>query len=400
MKHLCDLPASVIRKAFTEASWRVCEKLDGSYMKAGYDDHGRFYTQRKGNVVYHSYTDWPDLPWTNYFRSAHLALFNIFELLREHNAVSNGDFLEFEVIAGDTPNSITYTFVMANSLVVIGGTFDLANTVIGPGAVFKFNALNSQFGSFNVSSLMWFSDRGITMVKKTKIVNWHLRKPVDFPFDPKYLMQDRVLSIPQWLDAPTRLATFDLTNGEALELKLNRKPSFISDEHWKSYRPFLIDKMRELRDEKQKQLEILCNLYARIMRNNLQTSVSNVLYRGYVAEGVVVRTHIDGTVVTFKMVDKEYFAPLNNFTHIVRYWLQGGRRPERPCFMSRTADWPVEKRLARLEVLRRRFVSNSYQMIHTTPYGDIRYSTQDLYYRTTLLFAELKERIANGRGSI
>src|SRR5690606_38629108 len=76
-----------------------------------------------------------------------------------------------------------------------------------------------------------------------------------------------------------------------------------------------------------------------------------------VVEGLVVETK----GLRFKLVD-DNFPAANRFTHWVRYCLQGGTRPPKPSFLTRTAHWPIEKRIERLHKLRDRYVAWSQTM--------------------------------------
>ncbi|MNR88456.1 hypothetical protein D3C72_193940 [compost metagenome] len=407
MKHFCDLPIPVIREIIGK-TWAISEKLDGSYMRAGIDENGRFYTARKGSAVYYDFTDWPDLAWTNYFRSAHIALEEVFFTLQQHNRVDPGDYLDFEVIAGEMPNSINYGLFGANTLWITGGSMPYGSMAISGKELFRFDGTQSSMGFIKVASNFIRTMDGKSAYRERKETNWSIRKTNELWVDPKDFFDDRTQNIKTWLDVTVEFRGHEINHGDFLDLKLNRKPEFITDEDWKANRLEIIAAAKDRREKLRGDFEILCNVAARAMKSKLSTDYLRKPRNPADIEGTVVktfRTEVNGNTTTsipviFKMVDKEHFAPLNNFTHIVRYWLQGGRRPERPSFWSRTQDWPEQKRLDRLEVLRRRYQRGKYSMDHKSRFGKVSYANWDLDQRTLLLFAELKERIQNGRNGI
>lgn len=395
MKHLCDLPISTIRQIFSQPRWEINEKLDGSYLRAGIDEDGRFYTLRKGKAIYYNVNDWPDMAWTNHFRSAHIALRELFALLRDEGNLPVSSYLDVEILAGEMPNSIQYGLFYANSIWIHGGNFEIDDVIVGENSLFRYQAAHSQLGAIYVSTDMWKSFMGDRLEKSKTKIGWNIAKNRSTRIDPRVMRQDPIPYIPEWLDLECEVEGFASSNGQILDAKLNRKPDWVTQEYWDTNRVEFLAKLKLLRELKRKDLEILCNIYARLIKTNLPE------YRSYrkptSIEGTVVTVDVGSEKVVFKMVDKEHFAPLNNFTHIVRYWLQGGRRPERPCFLSRTASWPTDDRLKRLEILRRRYIRNCHKLVHVSRFGTLRYSSMDLNERTLVLFAELKERIANGR---
>lgn len=403
MKHLCDLPIPTIR-AILSKTWRLSEKLDGSFMRAGLDENGVFYTERKGKNRYYSVDDWPDLPWTNYFRSAHLALEAVFDGLVNDNLLT-GKYVDIEVIGGELPNSIRYSMFSANNLWITGGTAFMEVAEIGGKKLFRFGGNQSHFGYIKVASNFWKTTDGIDLVKERKEIAWSLRRMDTLDIDAHQLFEGRELNLRTWLERTVVFRGETTNNGDLLDAKLNRKPEFVQQEDWSANRLEILAQLKAKREFLRDEFVKLCNVTARILKLKLQ----HVDYENFKkripspgeVEGVVISVWLDyPEKLVFKVVDKDHFAPLNNFTHIVRYWLQGGRRPERPSFWSRTEHWPTQKRLDRLEVLRRRYQRGKYALEHTFDRRPLAYSNWELDQRTLLLFAELKQRIQNGWGSI
>ncbi len=402
MKHLCELPIPTIR-AILEEKWKVTEKLDGSFIRAGLDDNGIFYTERKGNSRYYHVDDWPDLPWTNSFRSAHLALECVFDALSENDYT--GKYVDIEVIAGELPNSIRYNLFEANNLWITGGTALMIQARLNNRNLFQFNGNQSQLGLIKVSSNVWKTKNGIDMFKERKDIAWSLRAVQPTLFDPKIRFDGRDLNLRNWLERRVDFRGQPTNNGDILDAKLNRKPEFVEDYDWIENRKTVIAELKVKRESLRGEFEKLCNVTARMLKTWFLHQEYHEFKKRKVSpadiEGVVVTVLMDDDrEIVFKVVDKELFAPLNNFTHIVRYWLQGGRRPERPSFWTRTAHWPMQKRLDRLEQLRRRYQVSKYSLKHVADIRPLSYANWELDERTLLLFAELKQRIQNGWGSI
>lgn len=392
MKHLCELPVPLIRKIFQAPYWDVSEKFDGSFLRAGIDESGRFYTSRgaKGKGTFYNVSDWPDLAWTNYFRNAHVALNEVIELFKDKFNISEPFYCDVEIIAGNMPNSIHYSDARANSLVIIGCSKNIA------GETFS-NLLFDM--TIHTSTDFWYSDNGVTRVKRKNMVEWKVYETYSsLSFDLSFFIRKQIYTLESWFDDTCEFRGSQVTNAQILEAKLNKRPEFINELDWSEHRSTIVAELKAIRTEKTIVFEQRCNEFAREMILSGMGGFFN--YDGMETEGFVVNVVIDKVPIQFKIVDKSHFSSLNNFTHIVRYWLQGGRRPERPSFISRTRDWPVEKRIERLDVLRKRFLLNYSRLSHKTVWSSVSYSQRELFERTLVLFAEIRERIQNGRDGV
>jgi len=399
MKHLCDLPATDIAEIL-KRNWFIAEKLDGSYLRGGIDETGRFYTFRKGKEIYYRVSDWPDMPWSNYLRMAHMVIQNLFEHLLETEQLKPGDWVDFEVLSGGLPNSIQYPMQMNWSLAVNESNCEFGHVRVGKTSLFRpfnpFSVVGIQYATCG----QWITDdAGVSLRKVKQESHWNLFDNKVFPYHP--LRDDHSVSVRfnQWIHSRIYLCGFPLMVYQYLDLKLNKKPFCIKEEDWKANRKDIIEDIRETREALRVKLLEYCNDLAGLVVDRLSH------YQGHYGrdrnsyEGVVVQVGTEKVEYLFKLVDQRYFTKLNKFTHIVRYWLQGGRRPERPCFLTRTAHWPVEKRLARLETLRKRYVLNRHRLAYTGNNRNLSYTNIDLDRRTLLLFAELKQRIKHGWSS-
>lgn len=378
IKHFVDLPVSKIRALIDSDQWIVSEKYDGSYIRAGIDANG-FYTSRKGTRVYRKVTDWDDKPWTNAFRAAHIVL----EEFLEHKEFEPGEYVDVEIINGSNPNTIVYSFDLENSLVILNTNkpaFRITN-----------RDFHHQIATVTTNEHHWVSHDGITLQKvippheerSWAIVHNH-KRPLMLDFRANY-------GFLQFLNRYIMVRGALITNGDLLETKLNVTPTWWNNDvgEFSENRADNIAHIRERRAEVRQQFETLYEDTARSLIQIVHPHRSHIGCEGVVCD----ITLSDGTTEMVKFVPRSTFRRANTFSHIVRYWLQGGRRPERPSFVSRTAHWPVEKRLARLEQLRKRYLEHNNKL----EYEIISYKDgSQLNARTLALFAELRERIQNG----
>ena len=394
MKHFHDLTPSRIRDSLN-SGWRLSEKLDGSYMRGGFDADGRFYTLRKSNAVYYHLSDWPMKPWTNAFRAGHVVLEMLLTTARDMGYIQGEFWIDVELIHGTMPNSITYKNYDNN--VIITASSDISRITIFESVLSKshglFTGAYTRYEYMNIITIVTdqiLSDTGESLRVERRKQEWKIYKNPSKIVPPQRF--DSVRELETFLSTPLLICGRWIPSEIILELKLNVKPAFISDDDWKANRKTLIEEIRKRREAVREMFHARCQKVRREVEQTfsvMERSSDNKM------EGVVVEVEHSGDI--FKLVSLEYFGKLNNFTHIVRYWLQGGRRPERPSFLTRTRHWPVEKRLERLEVLRRRYVKNKSKLKFLgTPY----YLVNELDQRTLCTFAELKERITHGRDGI
>lgn len=379
IKHFVDLPVAKMRALMDSEHWTISEKFDGSYIRAGVDEQG-FYTNRKGNRVYRHVDDWDDKPWTNAFRAAHVIL----QEFTEAYGFSAGHYVDVEIINGSNPNTVLYPFDFYNSLILINSNHpNLITSTLSSSNIVAFASTNEKY---------WMSYDGITLTKDTPTIDdrsWTIihnnKRPLNLDFRANY-------GFPQFLNRTIMFRGGIITNGELLETNLNKVPEWWDAFVMGEYSENRAANVAEIKARRQKARDEM-----ELMYENTALSLINIFNAGRAlnsSEGVVCQISLsDNTTETVKFVPRRIFSKENHYSHWVRYCLQGQRRPERPSFVTRTAHWPVDKRLARLEQLRKRYLDHNNMMnCGVVSYRD----HSQLHLRTLALFAELRERIQNG----
>jgi len=374
-----------------DLEWTASEKLDGSFLEAGLDDDGQFYTKRKGGQPVYDLEDWPYEMWAMTYRSAHIAASQAIECLVKEDAIHAGNSISFEVLEGERPNSIIYhppsgfPFNVSIYMVVTSTNWKpdtkfyvvLEKMVIHAGmkALWTYDGERAQDGyrTFKCGLLVnknistdWIQARLSTHAKQVRMV------------------------LDNWLPAPSHVEGF--SQREVLEANLSRKHVNAGDRNWNNLR-------RELSAERVRLREIfnsLILLFKDAAFRVLTQENYGVMGAGSWCEGVVVQTP-NGL---FKIVERLDFTILNRATHAAKYAIVGGRRPARPSFLSRTKSWPKEKRLARLNQLLKRYRDYRYSVCsRNTAQGVtlVKLYSGDLHYRTLAMFYDTKKRIEDGR---
>lgn len=373
IKHLNDLPSEDLIKVAMAHEWVVMEKFDGSFIGLGLTKDGIPYTYRKHEQRFFNVDDWPDKPWTNYFKSAHVALVQNVHLFVQAGIMQNGDEIGFELLPGRQPNSVIYDKV----------TDDLILTVA--------NRPTKAINGVEIKSTTDFivSDDGIDLSKTLREIKWTLRSP-----NRQYVNPRRTFASVRNMELFLKtLIHYDgyhvVTISDVLGWKANSK-SFPKKKVWGSHRKGDILQTRKTLEESR------AKLCVDIAEDVIQWFDKHLMFRiRGMREGVVIQSG----EVTFKLVQPRSFQKLNLFTHWVKYNVSGGRRPERSNFLSRTKDWDVEAQLERLDQLRRRYIEKREKL--TRHINNHKYAYEgELHERTLLMFAELRERILNGRQCI
>lgn len=367
--------------------WSSSEKLDGSYLRAGLDQNGKFYVTRKASdQLFRSPCDWPKECWTRDYRLATLVASFLVEALSAEKLIEPGQYLDLEVLSGRRPNSITYHYSekFSGQLIVTGHSY------LPSYSFFKlFERFECRFQLVVPSSL---DGLNIQWIEE----NHHWKVATNFT--PRYLpvlvkLRSSAgllkVQLKEWFDQSSRIPHF--TNLEILEMNLSRKPEKAGNQNW-----------NELRKEISLERKNLDHVFKGMIAN-FSRDAHGVLVRDFssgvgpcLQEGVVVSNN----GIKFKFVDKEGFRALNLFTHRIKYMLIGGRRPKRSSFLSRTENWPIDKRLARLEQLRLRYLKHRTKLSYIGQLNQNFVSAFydfDLHYRTLNLFADTRKRILDGR---
>jgi hypothetical protein len=394
--HFSDLRPSQALK-FLQAAWHTSLKLDGSFVQFGLDEAGRFYTARKQGDPYYDVDEWPDMPWCNSFRSAHALLEGMIDAMREVGTALPGDRFEAEIIWGKRPNTILYP--------------DHSNAIVitrAPKGVFngdhRAKQANKEWlelycgGTAMVS--VWHTEDGVNLHKRAIRQKWsvgvvrrHILQTSGinnlYNIHLDSAKRSMCKDMENWFHSGTQ---FEGANVLALlECRLNSRPEWVPLEMWRSPASHLLKAQIKYNRDK------LRSEYAQSVRQ-ISHSLTNFIAQAYGVnnnsdfEGFVV----EGSGITCKFVNRTDFSKANKLSHWVRYVLQGGSRPPRSCFVSRTKDWPIERRLARLETLRLRYLKYRHRLDFYGKNVTVSYMDSELHQRTLLLFAELRVRISNG----
>lgn len=385
--HLEDLPLDKLIRVLNEP-WVATEKLDGSFMAFGLDEQGHFYTRRKTGDRCYDMDSWPDMPWCNSFRCAHQAAQAFTDALCESNMGISAPFeLEAEILWGRQPNTVLYGHG-SDSFIVITGTRN--EDRIGAAILDSF----FKDGTCVTTTPIWVTDDGSNLRKREREDRWHCIGMDPFQLDTH--LTRAVVDLLVWLNKPHKNWD-DAKIQDVIGVNLNRRPEFVPENLWKSAAKDILKAQLKAQREFGRQ-ELTWQL-ARIKDTVLHEArrkhfpKMDATGRGRETEGIVC-TSLSGIV--FKITPRADFAEANLYSHWVRYALQGGRRPARPSFLSRTKSWPVGRRLARLERLRQRYVDNHSLIGCINNSYKVWYANDELHQRTLLLFAELRVRIQNG----
>jgi len=386
--HFEDLSAKEIYESL-DLRWSASEKLDGSYLEAGLDDEGFFYSRRKGGEKIYSMDDWPDECWASTYRIAHEMAGMLVEALVKEQAIQPGNHIGFEIIHGRQPNVVHYSFDSRyNGMMVI--------TTVSWKPSTEFYSIVEHFEAFYVVPVRQSSD-GMTSQVTLEHQEWCIRfnqqisqELIQARLTPSAQKIRKVLDM--WFPQASNVE--DFTIAEILDINLARKHEKCGDRNWNELR-------KELKREREQLWEIfraLVLLFKDIAYKVLVDEMPSVVGAGSRKEGVVVLT--PGGL--FKLVDRPNFAAANLFIHRVKYMLVGGRRPVRPCFLSRTKDWPKEKRLARLTTLLYRYMKHRSRLRFTPDRSGSQQTLYvgyvgDLHQRMLNLFADTRKRIEDGR---
>ena len=384
--HYEDLSAQEIYDSL-ELNWWASEKLDGSYLLFGLDDAGEFYTQRKGAQPCYKQSDYPEECWASSYRICHELAQMVIDALVHEKLIAPGQSIGAEIIDSPLPNTVPYRF---------SGDFSglLVVTTISWDADPAFFDVLKDFQSTWYPNKL-FSNDGINMSQMVHKQVWQVKVNHQIPRDLTYarlhrhaIKFRRVLD--HWFPQESKVEGFTIL--DVLDISLSRKPEQAGDRNWTELRKELSLERAELREV----FRDLVMLFKDIAHRVLVSEMPSCIGAGSFKEGVVVKTPTG----IFKIVDRDSFSEANRFTHIIKYWIVGGRRPNRPSFLSRTKDWPKEKRLERLEALRVRFMNNHFTMHHRLavgPYEEMITYSGTLFRRTLGMFCDTRKRIEDGR---
>lgn len=388
IRHFETLSPSEILDSL-DLEWTITEKFDGSYFRAGIDENGSYYAQRKNVPPCYKIEDWPEEGWTHVFRSAHMMTNLLLSHLEKEGTVKPGFWIEFELIYGSMPNTIPYILPEKTTAVAI--IIDSNNDCKS-----DFHLVDlSRFSSCCFSLDKIRSIDGKTLEKIKVVDSWRIGFSNSWDSSlsksrlGKYADRLKIL-LNDWLRRESKIKDFTIL--EVLEVNLTRKHPKCGHRNWID----LKESLKNERTELQKVFQSFIMNFKDLVIRLLNSETNSTIGAGSFKEGFVVKRN--GKL--FKFVDRDFFAEANKFSHIIKYWLVGGRRPFRPCFLTRTKDWPLEKRLERLDVLLKRYEKERWTFHYRLSDGNrvslISYS-HDLHERMLNLFADIRKRLTDGR---
>lgn len=383
--HLEDLNIEQIIEIL-ELNWTASEKLDGSFVNIGLTEEGEFYTQRKGAPVCFRLEDWPAECWASTYREVHQIAADLIDLFLEEDIIEPGDSFGAEIIDRMVTNTIKYR--ISNPQLAIT-TF--SSTIVEQ----KIRDFTCNILKLNNSRWALYSHNGVSVSTSTRHNLWNIAPVPSIPND---LVKSKLV----WIASHIRGTLIDLLNQnsavpgllvkDCLLLPLNRRPNQVSETEWYVVK----EEVGKLRPIYQEVVDSLIASFKDVAFRGLVGDFGSCL-NGRFTEGLVGVTR---TGLVFKITERKEFARANRFSHIVKYWLVGGRRPARPSFLSRTKDWPAKKRLHRLSALLDRYQKHASEL---NGYFELNSNTmhlnhyEHLHGRNLALFADTRKRIENGR---
>ena len=369
--------------------WWPSEKLDGSFLRAGLDEDGFFYVQRKSSAdLIRSADEWPDECWCKDYKLATTVATVLIETLVEYGLISPGQYLGLEVLSGERPNSIFYNFgpITTGLIYITDPSFEL------PQEVYKL---------LDKSLALKFSQR-VPVSKDGKNIEienqQHQWKVLINPQGCDILVRAKLsyhasllkTSLNNWFQEESSIA--GLSKKDILEINLKTKHPQIKTNNWNHARSLISKERDHLRGQFKEMIMPFKDLAIRAIVND----PSGFIGPASLKEGVVITT----MSFQFKLVERENFTALNLFTHRIKYMIVGGRRPRRSSFLSRTAGWEIEDRLTRLDQLLERYLRNRHKLRYSGFLNGkqitVRYD-YSLHERTLGMFADTRKRILNGQ---
>jgi len=277
-------------------TYSITEKVDGANLWIGMDIGGRFYTTRahKGGDVYRTVESWGDKFADAPFKSAHAALVNVSDLLKEHG-LREGDIIETEILYGKKPNAIPYNENQIIFLRAIEGEPDIKNLA---------DALEGKQSIITVKNIPLTED-GRSIIFEDTEQTWTFSKVHEYDIDFDGLNEEikrPLYNLKKFLYAPSVFEMNDrkLSNYELLRLRMSPKNKQIKMAVTEVYD-----------DYKQKIKDILLDRLVRQQHSTLGPE------DGWI-EGVVLHRDTNEGVELIKLVDKEIFTVVNRFNHQVR----------------------------------------------------------------------------------
>jgi hypothetical protein len=304
--HIEELDTSdFLRVATNLVEYEVTEKVDGSQILFGIDEHG-FYTSRetKGGDRVYAVEDYNIHFSTTYRRAAHKLLESVLPQLKEAG-LKPGDQVEAEVLYGELPNVVPYS-EDSNYLIFLRTTEGSINI---DRLKQKLDGLSL---SVSLTSPLTEDGKSISLVEKAD--HWTISSvpliSVQYPYVQKKV-EKKLKEMRAFLLQDTK---FGIPNMTVEKTPLNRIPAWCSQAEWKTVKEELkAEKARvqlELDEMKLAVKEILLDHFVRPY-----SSMFGPIEGGWI-EGVVLKHRENGKMV--KVVDKRTFGTIREFAWQVR----------------------------------------------------------------------------------
>lgn len=340
--HIEDLPlvdkvdksGKLVQKNFIDriaelAKMRITEKLDGSFLRFGIDNDGKFYTTRDGKGLFYKTSDWGVTTFETQgmvgFKGAHLALKEHLSLIKK--VMPNGTAMDIEILFGKQPNAITYGIEGFNYIAFLKSAVGTDDTIKADQTrVGKLvDALKDQ--TSNVKLNILDTDDGIKITKTLTDTAWKFTsaKTIDGKKIDDVNIKEELAALKSFLSKKNSAAKeigLDMTNFQVATANLTS-----------------ID--RKLRDAIADEREAL---NGKIM-NDFKLSIKEKLLKNFVKKvkpGIndkqgINDSDIEGVVLLdpdtdeqIKIVDKDVFTAVNTFNQSVRKELKGAVRTTDP----------------------------------------------------------------------
>ena len=294
--------------------FEVSEKIDGSHIWFGIDEHGFFVSREsKGEERYRDVEDYPFRFNTTYIRSAHLALEKVLPIMVKQG-LSEGDIIQAEVLFGNIPNIIKYS-EDKNEIVlleVVEGDVDLDKLA---------NSLEDV--NVDVELPVPYTTDGKQILIEEAIHEWVFVKNPSYSLDTVLNVEffkeldEELDKIEDFLHEKSGIGNFN--NLEVLTLPLIKRPSSVPVGEWNSIKNKIKDKRKELNELLYGDDGYVSNVKQMLLQelvHNVASHFGPAVEDGGWIEGVVLKNKKTGKKV--KLVDKDLFNEARKFLWGVR----------------------------------------------------------------------------------
>jgi len=294
--HLEDLPIDDFLNIMSRIGvLDATEKMDGVNLWFGFDKDGSFFTSREGKNSHaerrYSINDYPEIGSSNVFKVAHSVLSKKQKFLAR--LIKPGQIVEIEVALGSQPNSIAYN--AGNRVILIRGVGD--NPVSGETLDKIAEVLNKPI-NVNVDLLKTSDGKTLSSTPTALSVKIERVKKIDKSKLQINAAKKLTTQLQDFLKKPSDIDS-SKSNHDIATLNLTSID--------KSER----DKYKDARKKLQKQLHdsFMLPIKQKLLGKISKEDETNV-------EGVVLSDPKTGEQI--KLVDKDVFTAINEFTHKIR----------------------------------------------------------------------------------